>query len=189
MTEWIDKGAMAWLGEAPYDEETVLVFYQGIGTAEIREGLIARHRTPFAYGGDVPPGGWGVVVHPMCDPAHGGFGDIDYRGLCPPGAQLMIFVPEPCAAKAHGPQAFHYRDGEAVTCIDYEDPEGSGEYWPNEMAPLIAASGIDLEDEGYERRLTRLICDHLGLTEPDPAACTVDRDALAAYHNREPGPA
>ncbi|MEU5160083.1 hypothetical protein AB0G74_10800 [Streptomyces sp. NPDC020875] len=189
MTEWIDEGAMVWLGEAHYDEETVLVFHQGIGTAELREGLTARHRRPFAYCPEAPPGGWGVVVHPMHDPARDDYGDIDYRGLCPPGAQLMVFVPKPCAVKGHAPKAFHYRDGEIVSCIDYEAPEETSEYWPSEMAPLIAAAGLDEEDEEYHRTLTRLIRDHLGLTEPDPAACTVDREAIAAYHHRPPGPA
>ncbi|MFE0424065.1 hypothetical protein [Streptomyces sp. NPDC058953] len=186
MTEWIDDGVMVWLGEVPGDDETVLVFFKGVGAAAMREGLIAQHRPPFAHGEENPPGEWGAVVHHLHHPARGEFGDTDYRRLCPPGAELVVFVPNPCLAKGHGPQMYHYRDGEAVSCVDYEDPEQAGEYWPNELAPFIAAAGIDYENENYDRRLTRLICDHLGLPELERGAVAVDRDLIASYFQDTP---
>ncbi|GEC04532.1 hypothetical protein SSP24_21870 [Streptomyces spinoverrucosus] len=182
MTDWIGSGAMAWLGEDPYGgDETVLAYYKGTGLAAMTEGLIAQHRPPFAYGNDAAPGDWGVIVHPMFNPARGEFDDIDYRKLCPEGAELMVFIPNPCVAKGHGPKAYHYKDGRISSCIDYEDPAYIGEYWPNKMAPLITAAGLDYENEDYEEQLTRLICDHLGLPALDRATITVDRDLMDSY--------
>lgn len=90
------------------------------------------------------------------------YDEIDYRELCSQGAELMEFVPNPCVAKAHGPKAYHYKDGQISSCIDYEDPDYVGEYWPNEMAPLITAAALDHQNETYEEQLTQLICDTWG---------------------------
>ncbi|WP_206308880.1 hypothetical protein [Streptomyces sp. A1136] len=111
----------------------------------------------------------------MYDPSLGDFDRIDYRTLCPPGVELVVFEPNPCVAKAHGPKAYHYRDGQAVSCVDYEAPDTVGEYWPNELAPVITAAALDYQDLDYEEQLTRLICDHLRL----PA---LDRDHIALDH-------
>ncbi|WP_330296997.1 hypothetical protein [Streptomyces sp. NBC_00503] len=181
MTGWIESGVIAWMEEKRYEDETVLVYFKGVGLTDMTDGLIAQHRPPFAHGGNVAPGEWGVIVHHMHNPSRDDFDPIDYRKLCPQGAELVVFEPNPCIAKAHGPKAYHYRDGQASSCIDYEDPDYVGEYWPNELAPVITAAGLDPEDWPHEEPLTRLISDHLGLPPLDRDTITVDRDLIASY--------
>ncbi|MEU9138921.1 hypothetical protein AB0D33_23680 [Streptomyces sp. NPDC048404] len=180
MTTWIDCGVIAWVDESPYQEdETVLVYYKGTSLAAMVEGLAAQRRPPFAHGADTARGEWGVIVHHMFNRED--YDQIDHRKLCPQGAELMVFVPNPCVAKAHGPKAYHYKDGRTSSCIDYEAPGHVGEYWPNKMAPLITAAGLDHQNESYEEQLTQLICDHLGLPALDRDTITVDRDLIASY--------
>lgn len=93
----------------------------------------------------------------------------------------MVFIPNPCIAKAHGPYAYHFEDGRISSCIDYEDPDHIGEHWPNEMASVITAAALDIENDNHEEQLTRLICDHLGLPALDRNTITVDRDLIASY--------
>ncbi|MFF2525155.1 hypothetical protein [Streptomyces liangshanensis] len=181
MTGWIKSGVLAWVEGTRYDDETVLVYFKGVDRGFVRDGLIAVRRPPFACGGDVGGGEWGVVVHPMYDPARDDYDLIDHRKLCPPGAELVVFVPNPCVAKAHGPQAYHYRDGRTVSCVDYEAPTDVGEYWPNELAAVITAAGPDPEDLDKEEQLTRLISDHFGLPPLDRGSLAVDRDLVAAH--------
>lgn len=102
----------------------------------------------------------------MHNPSREDFDPFDYRKLCPLGAELVVFVANPCVANAHGPKAYHYRDSRTSSCIDYEGPDYVGEYWPNELASLTTAAGLDPEDWSHEE-LTRLICDHLGLPPLD----------------------
>ena len=52
----------------------------------------------------------------MFNPSRDDYDEIAYRELCPQGAALM--------------------DGRLSSCIDYEDPDYAGEYWPNKMASL-----------------------------------------------------
>lgn len=180
MTSWIDCGVIAWVEEERYrEDETVLVYFKGTSLAAMAEGLSAQQRPPFAYGNDTVPGDWGVIVHHMFN--RDDYDEIDYREVCPQGAELMVFVPNPCVAKAHGPKAYHYEDGQISSCIDYEDPEYVGEFWPNKMAPLITAAGLDHQNETYEEQLTQLICDHLGLPALDRDTITVDRNLVASY--------
>ncbi|MFE3119174.1 hypothetical protein [Streptomyces niveus] len=181
MTTWIDCGVLAWIDEKQHrEDETVLVYFKGVSLASMAEGLSARNRPPFAYSNATVGDDWGVIVHHMFN--HDDYDGIDYRGLCPEGAELMVFVPNPCVAKAHGPKAYHYQDGQALSCIDYEAPDYVGEYWPNTMAPLITAAGLDHENEIYEEQLTQLICDHLGLPALDRDTITVDRDLVASCY-------
>ncbi|MGX9888606.1 hypothetical protein [Streptomyces sp. NPDC002276] len=181
MTSWIRCGVLAWVDDARYrEDETVLVYFKGTSLAAMTEGLSSRQRPPFAYGNDTAPGGWGVIVHHMF--GLDDYDEIDHRELCPPGAELMVFVPNPCVAKVHGPKAYHYKDGQTSSCIDYEAPEHAGEYWPNKMAPLITAAGLDHRNGTYEEQLTQLICDHLGLPALNRDTITVDRDLVAAYY-------
>jgi hypothetical protein len=182
MTVWIKRGVMAWLEEDRYGEdETVLVYFKGTRLATMAEGLTTRHRPPFAHGNDPASGDWGVIVHHMFNPCLDDYDGIDYRELCPQGAELTVFVPNPSVAKAHGPKAYHYKDGRTSSCVDYEQPGYVGEYWPNKLAPLITAAGLDYTNETYEEQLTQLICDHLGLPALDRATITVDRDLMDSY--------
>ncbi|MFG3224115.1 hypothetical protein ACGF07_04930 [Kitasatospora sp. NPDC048194] len=179
MTEWIKCGVIAWLGEGHYgDDESVLVYFRGTSRASMAEGLVARHRPPLAYGNEAAPGGWGVIVHNLYNSSRNDYDDIDYRRLCPQGAELVVFVPNPCIAKAHGPKAYHYKDGRISSCIDYERPDHVGEYWPNELAPLITAAGLDHGSRDFRQQLTALICNHLGLPEMDRDTLTVDHESM-----------
>ncbi|MFJ6486718.1 MULTISPECIES: hypothetical protein [unclassified Streptomyces] len=179
MTGWIGSGVIAWLEETRFEDETVLVYFKGVSLTDMAEGLIAQHRPPFAQGSSVGLGEWGVIVHHMYNGDD--FDLIDYRKLCPAGAELVVFEPNPCIAKAHGPKAYHYRSGQVRSCIDYENPGHVGEYWPNELASLITTAGLGYEDRNYEERLTQLISDHLGLPPLDRRSITVDRNLIASY--------
>jgi hypothetical protein len=182
MTDWIKCGVIAWLGEDRYgDDESVLVYFRGTSLASMAEGLAALHRPPLARGNDAAPGDWGVIVHNLVNASRDDYDDIDYRELCPQGAELVVFVPNPCIAKAHGPKAYHYKDGRTSSCIDYEGPAYVGEHWPNELAPLITAAGLDHESGDFEQQLTKLICDHLGLPALDRGTLTVDHDLMASH--------
>lgn len=179
-TGWIDCGVITWLGAGRYwEDETVLVYFKGTSLTAMVQGLSAQNRPPLAYGDDPAPGDWGVIVHHMFN--RDDYDLIDYRELCRQGAELVVFVPNPSVAKAHRPKAYHYEDGRAASCVDFEDPDYVGEYWPNKLAPLITAAELDHESETYEEQLTQLICDHLGLPALDRDAMTVDHDLLAHY--------
>ncbi|MFF0385629.1 hypothetical protein [Streptomyces sp. NPDC004286] len=181
MTTWIGCGVMAWIDEKRYrEDETVLIYFKGVSLASMAEDLSARNRPPFAYGNATAGDDWGVIMHHMF--SREDYDEIDYRELCPQGAELMVFVPNPCVAKAHGPKAYHYVDGQASSCIDYEAADHVGEYWPNKMAPLITAAGLDRRSKTYEEQLTQLICDHLGLPALDRDTITVDRDLVASCY-------
>ncbi|WP_416873174.1 hypothetical protein [Kitasatospora sp. SC0581] len=185
--DWIHRGPIDWLeGQGYGEDETVLVYFRGTTRAAVADGLTARHRPPFARGEEPAPGEWGVIVHPMLNPSRNDYDDIDYRGLCPEGAELVVFVPNPCIVKAHDPKAYHYRDGRISSCVDYEGAERVGERWPNALAPLVTAAGLGIggefaESPDHEQRLTALICEHLGLPALDRAAMTVDRELMDDY--------
>ncbi|MEU7020427.1 hypothetical protein ABZ990_07175 [Streptomyces sp. NPDC046203] len=150
MTGWIKSGVIAWIDGHRREDETVLLYVKGVGLTDLAEALNARHRPAFARGGEVAPGEWGVLVHPMYNPARDDYAPVDYRELCPPGAELVVFVPNPSLAQAHGPHAYHFKDGRAVSCVDYEAPAYVGEYWPNELAPVITAAGLASGGEDFE---------------------------------------
>lgn len=127
---WIESGVIAWMEMKRYEDKTALGYFRGIGPAGMAEGLITQHRPPFARG-DVAPGEWGgVVVHHMHNPSRDGFDPIDHRTLCPAGAELVVFESHPCVGRAHGPKAYHHRDGRVSSRIDYENPAYVGEYGP-----------------------------------------------------------
>lgn len=86
MTAWIESGVLAWTDQRRYEDESVLVYFKGVGLADLTEGLVARHRPPFAQGGEVAPGEWGVIVHHLHEPSREDFDPIDHRELCPAGA-------------------------------------------------------------------------------------------------------
>ncbi|MFG3040915.1 hypothetical protein ACGFYZ_28845 [Streptomyces sp. NPDC048330] len=181
MTGWIERGVIAWVDENRREDESVLVYFRGVSLSDMVERLRARHRPPFAYGVEPGAAEWGVVVHHLHNPLLGDFDGLDYRELCSAGGELMVFVPNPCVAKAHGPHAFHFKDGQAVTSFFYEDPDVTGDRWPAEIAERVRVAGLDGETSDYEALLTRAIGDHLGLPALDRGALTVDRGLIASY--------
>ncbi|MGW3074325.1 MULTISPECIES: hypothetical protein [unclassified Kitasatospora] len=185
--DWIHQGPIDWLRERHHGEdETVLVYFRGTTPAAVADGLIAQRRPPFARGADPAPGDWGVIVHPLFDHARDDYGVVDYRGLCPEGAELAVFVPNPCIGKAHGPEAYHFRDGRFSFSVSYENTLFTEEYLPEGLVSLVTAAGLDPRGEcsgaqDREQRLTALICDHLGLPALDRAAMAVDHELMADY--------
>ncbi|MFF7601483.1 hypothetical protein [Streptomyces mirabilis] len=143
------------------------------------EGLSAQHRPPFAYGHDTAPGDWGVIVHHMFN--RDDYDEIDYLGLCPQGAELMAFVPNPCIAKAHGPRRTTTRTARYRPASTTRIPNTSENTGPTRWPPLITAAGPGHQNETYEEQLTQLICDHLALPALDRDTITVDRDLVASY--------
>lgn len=120
----------------------------------------------------------------MHNPSRDGFDPIDHHTLCPAGAELVVFESHPCVGRAHGPKAYHHRDGRVSSRIDYENPAYVGEYGPNELVSVITAAGPDHEDPSHEQHLTRLICGHLQPPPPDRDTLAVDRDLIASSLQR-----
>jgi hypothetical protein len=46
---------------------------------------------------------------------------VDYQSLCEGGAEAVVFVLEPCSAKAHAPDFTYFRDGRCVLHFSFED--------------------------------------------------------------------
>lgn len=60
--------------------------------AEAAEPATWRHPTEVSAHVPSAKAFRGVVVHHMLNPSRDDYGDIDYRELCPQGAELMVFV-------------------------------------------------------------------------------------------------
>ncbi|MFD7912217.1 hypothetical protein ACFV30_16055 [Streptomyces sp. NPDC059752] len=81
-------------------------------------GLLGQRRIPLAYGKGT---GWGLMMHDMLSWDSGDYGLAHYRRLCPDGGELVVFVTEPCWAKAHGPWSEYYLDGSLITGFSFEN--------------------------------------------------------------------
>ncbi|WP_246101596.1 hypothetical protein [Streptomyces cyaneus] len=61
-------------------------------------------------------------MHSMLSWENGDYDLADYGQLCRTGGELVVFVTEPCVAKAHGPAFQYYREGRLITGFSFEDP-------------------------------------------------------------------
>ncbi|MGW5100834.1 hypothetical protein [Streptomyces sp. NPDC004100] len=165
MRHWI-AGPLGWThGRRLGDEETNVVFFRGTTLDALTRGLLDRHRRPRAYAkGD----DWGVLMHDMLawDCADtGDYEGADYAALCPPGAELAVFVTEPCVAKAHGPFFAYYRDGSLHTAFSFESPTDGVGPAPDHFLPAVTEVEEDEDGDDREERLVAAITRFLDLPE------------------------
>ncbi|MFD8965902.1 hypothetical protein ACFV0C_13025 [Streptomyces sp. NPDC059568] len=174
MKHWI-HGPLGWIhGQLPHDEETNVVFFRGMSLDALTRGLLGLHRRPFAYGKGA---GWGLLMHDMLSWDEGDYERTDYRKVCPPGGELVVFVTEPCSAKGHRPSFEYHRDGRLHTGFSFESLSyGVGEE-PDLLLPAFTAANLvgphaelDREEDheeryGYEERIVQAITGFLSLPE------------------------
>ncbi|MFD6281242.1 hypothetical protein ACFWFI_37620 [Streptomyces sp. NPDC060209] len=172
MTDWTDHSFP--------DHEVNLVFARGKSPGALTEGLRGLLREPLECG---EANGWAWAVHDMLNPEADDYDLVDYRSLCQGGGEVVVFVTEPCSAKAHGPDFSYYRDGRTVLHFSFEDVgQRVGENPDYLSAELLAANligpesecgwaegeGHDCFDHHYddENRLVRAIADFFVLPSP-----------------------
>lgn len=169
-----------WMHDTFPGHEVNLVFARGLSLEALTAGLREMHREPLAHG---EADGWAWMVHDMITEADG-YREADYRRVCPEGAEVVVFVTEPCSAKAHGPMFMYLRDGRGTLSFSFEDVEQRVGENPDYMsAELLAAHLIgpeawcakadtdddhDCFDHHYddEDRLVRAIADCFSLPSP-----------------------
>ncbi|AWW41259.1 MULTISPECIES: hypothetical protein [Streptomyces] len=169
MTHWIH-------GSVPGHEVNV-VFARGLSVDELCRRLRGLRREPLARGGQ---DGWAWAVHDMLNGDAEDFDPVDYRALCADGAEIVVFVTEPCSPKGFPPDFEYYRDGRTVLRFSFEDlGRRIGDDPDHLSAELLAANligpdaacahtkdgGRDCLDHYYDdhERLVRTIADHFAL--------------------------
>lgn len=175
----------SWMHDAFPVHEVNLVFARGLPAGALVSGLRALDREPLAHG---EAGGWAWAVHDMVNGEIGDYDEVDYPRVCPEGAEVVVFVTEPCSAKAHGPHFCYYRDGRTTLFFSFEDLQSRvGENPDYLSAELLAADLIgpgadclaqetdpdhDCFDHHYdnEDRLVRTIAEAFALPSPPLAA-------------------
>ncbi|MGC5394711.1 hypothetical protein ACPXCP_03040 [Streptomyces sp. DT20] len=171
----------SWMHDSFPGHEVNLVLTRGQSLDALASGLRELNREPLAQG---EAGGWAWAVHDMFEEDSEDYEQPDYRLVCPGGTELVVFVTEPCSAKAHGPQFHYLRSGATTLYFSFEDiGERAGDNPDYISAELLAANliGPDAEceewrtDEGHdcyeheadrELRLVRTIADAFDLPSP-----------------------
>ncbi|MFI6861986.1 hypothetical protein ACIBKZ_19160 [Streptomyces sp. NPDC050421] len=173
-----------WLHDTFPGHEVNLAFARGLPADAFFEGLREQNREPLALG---EADGWAWAVHDMLD-EEDDYEDVDYGRLCPQGAEVVVFVTEPCSAKAHGPHLAYYRDGRTTLFFSFETfrQQRAGDN-PDYLSAELFAAGVigpaaecqewkDGAHDCYEHRdadelrLVRTIADAFGLPSPPLAA-------------------
>ncbi|MFD5097516.1 hypothetical protein [Streptomyces albidochromogenes] len=180
MKRWIDSR----LGTSYPGHEVNLVFVRGLTDEAVAEGLGGLRRRLLETGA---AGGWTWAVHDTFAPESNDFGPVDYRPLCEGGAEAVVFVVEPCSAKAHPPDFTYYRDGRCVLHFSFEDPGRRVGDDPDHLSAELLAAGLigpdaycalgdedghDCYDHHYDDhdRLVRATAAAFGLPSPPLAA-------------------
>ncbi|MGN9756483.1 hypothetical protein [Streptomyces sp. SD31] len=156
-------------GPLPHHEETNVVFFRGMSLDALTRGLLAQRRMPLAYGKGTE---WGLVMHDMLSWDSGDYDLAHYGQLCRAGGELVVFVTEPCIAKAHGPAFQYYREGRLITGFSFEDPSHRVGEEPDLPAPALTAAGligpyVELDRADREELIVRAIEAFFSLPELD----------------------
>jgi hypothetical protein len=156
-------------GPLPHHEETNVVFFRGMSLDTLTRGLLAQRRMPLAYGKGTE---WGLVMHDMLSWDSGDYDLAHYGQLCRAGGELVVFVTEPCIAKAHGPSFQYYREGRLITGFGFEDPSCRVGEEPDLPAPALTAAGltgpyVEFDRADREERIVRAIEACFSLPELD----------------------
>ncbi|MEU3899490.1 hypothetical protein [Streptomyces sp. NPDC045251] len=161
MTHWIHRAL-------PHHEETNVVFFRGTSLDALTRGLLGRHRRPLAYGKGTD---WSLLMHDMLSWEENDYGLVGYGPLSAGGAELAVFVTEPCAVKGHRPSFEYYRDGRLITAFSFDDlfahPWGEE---PDLLLPALTDARLvgpaaDLGGSDVEVRTARAVTDFFGLPD------------------------
>ncbi|MFF2191223.1 hypothetical protein [Streptomyces sp. NPDC058155] len=180
MKSWIDSR----LRTAYPGHEVNLVFVRGLPADAVTEGFGGLRRQVLETGS---ADGWAWAVHNTFAPEINNFDPVDYRPLCEGKAEAVVFVVEPCSAKAHSPDFTYYRDGRCVLHFSFEDlgqrvgdnPDylsaellDAGLIGPDAYCEQEDEDGHDCFDHSYDDddRLVRAIAAVFGLPSPPLAA-------------------
>lgn len=174
-----------WLHDTFPGHEVNLAFARGLPADAFFDGLREQNHEPLAQG---EANGWAWAVHDMVNGEDYDYEEVDYGRLCPQGAEVVVFVTEPCSAKAHGPHLVYYRDGRTTLFFSFEDfrQQRVGDN-PDYLSAELFAAGVigpaaecqewkDGVHDCYEHedadelRLVRTIADAFGLPSPPLAA-------------------
>ncbi len=135
---------------------------------------------PFAYG---EGNGWAWAVHAMHNWDAKDYDDVDYNAMCPNGAEIVVFVTEPCSAKGFPPAFAYHQDGRLILRFSFEDLQQRVGENPDHLSPeLLAANligpqagcgqqddhGHDCFDHYYDDhgRLVKVIAGYFALPSP-----------------------
>ncbi|MEV5988002.1 hypothetical protein AB0L85_23785 [Streptomyces sp. NPDC052051] len=158
------------------DHEVNVVLARGTDLDALTAGLRTARREPLETGESA---GWVWAVHDRLVAPD--YDEMDYRPLCPPGAELVVFVTEPCSAKAHAPWFDYYRDGNLVLGFSFEDLGQRIGADPDYLSPELLDAGLigsgatcpaeadhDCWDHHYddEERLVRTLAAYFGFPTP-----------------------
>jgi hypothetical protein len=160
-------------------DEVNLVFARGTGLGAFVEGLRRLGREPLVSG---EGNGWVWAVHDMLNAEIEDYDPVPYAEMSA-GAELVVFVTEPCSAKAHPPHFEYHRDGRLITWFSFEDlTQRPGENPDYLSAELLAAdligpgaecrkaeeAGHDCFDHHYEDhdRIVRAVAGFFALPSP-----------------------
>ncbi|WNI23279.1 hypothetical protein [Streptomyces sp. ITFR-16] len=119
--------------------EVSLVFARGLPLSALTSGLRGMNREPLAEG---EAGGWVWAVHDMVNDELEDWENVDYPQVCPQGAEVVVFVTEPCSAKAHGPGFSYLRDGGWTLSFSFEDLSQRGGDNPDYLSAELLAAGL-----------------------------------------------
>ncbi|TDC74019.1 hypothetical protein [Streptomyces hainanensis] len=174
-----------WLHDAFPNHEVNVAFARGIPADAFVRGIADQGRAPLAHG---EGNGWAWAVHDMFAPGSGGYREVDYQAMCRAGAEIVVFVTEPCSPKAFPPAFVYHRGGRTVLAFSFEDVEQRVGDNPDYLSPELLAANLigpdaycDQEEEDDEHdcfdhlhddrtRLVAVIAAHFGLPSPPLAA-------------------
>ncbi|WP_327307029.1 hypothetical protein OG730_29220 [Streptomyces sp. NBC_01298] len=161
-----------WIHRAlPHHQETNVVFFRGTTLDALTRELLGQQRVPLAYGKET--GGWGLMMHDMSGWDSGDHYSLtDYGRLCPEGAELVVFVTEPCLGKAHGPGFEYHRDGKLITGFSFEGPDDGVGAEPDLLLPALTAARLtgpqeNLDGDDTEERIVAAVAGFFSLPELD----------------------
>lgn len=157
MTDWIH-------GPFPGHDVNV-VFARRMPLGVLTQALDALHREPLAYG---EAGGWVWAVHDMHNWEIEDYESVRYGDLCPQGVEIVVFVVDPCSAKAHSPEFEYYRDGRFVLGFSFESIGQRVGDNPDYLSEELLAANLIGPDAVYDgrddhERLVQAIADSFGL--------------------------
>ncbi|MFE9765170.1 DUF6461 domain-containing protein [Streptomyces sp. NPDC005808] len=158
-------------GPLAHCEDTNVVFFRGISLDVVTQGLLGLRRMPLAHGKGTD---WGLLLHDMHSWDAGDYEPADYRGLCSGGGELVVFVTEPCRAKAHGPRFEYHRDGRLITRFRFETLDYRAGEEPDLLLPALTTANLvapgarldtDGDDDDKEERIVQAVARFFSLPE------------------------
>jgi len=161
-----------WIRDPFPGHEVNVVFARGLRLDVLTQALRALRREPLTCG---EADGWAWAVHDMHNWDIDDYDSVNYRDLCPRGVEIVVFVTEPCSAKAHHPDFEYYRDGRPILRFSFEDLGSRVGENPDHLSPELLAADLIGPDATYagrddHKRLVATIADFFELPSPPLSA-------------------